>query len=284
MGKNKEASKMIELPEAAVLAQQLNDTVQGKRITNVITNASPHKFAWFYGDPQNYHEMLTGREMGRAVTYGGMIQIAVEGYALVFAEGVRLGFHDVNEKRPLKHQLFIEFEDESALSATIQMYGGLWCFPDGEFQNPYYLGAKAKPSPLSADFHKNYFDSIINAPGTEKLSAKALLATEQRIPGLGNGVLQDILYNAGIHPKKKVGQLTEADRERLYQSVKSTLAEMVFQGGRDTETDLFGCPGGYRTKLSKKTTDKPCPVCGMNIVKEAYMGGSIYYCTGCQKM
>lgn len=275
---------MIELPEAAVLAQQLNDTVQGKRITNVIANASPHKFAWFCGDPQNYHEMLTGRKIGRAVTFGGMIEIAAEGYTLEFAEGVGLRFHDVNEKRPQKHQLLIEFEDESALSSTVQMYGGLWCFPDGEFQNPYYLGSKTKPSPLSSEFNANYFNGILNAPGAEKLSAKALLATEQRIPGLGNGVLQDILYNAGIHPKKKVSQLSETDKEKLFQSIKSTLAEMVFQGGRDTENDLFGCPGGYKTKLSKKTTDKPCPVCGMNIVKEAYMGGSIYYCTGCQKL
>jgi hypothetical protein len=30
----------------------------------------------------------------------------------------------------------------------------------------------------------------------KKLSLKALLATEQRIPGLGNGVLQDILFKA----------------------------------------------------------------------------------------
>jgi formamidopyrimidine-DNA glycosylase len=200
-----------------------------------------------------------------------------------FAEGVGLRFHDVNEKRPQKHQLLIEFEDESAISAVVQMYGGLWCFREGEFDNPYYLGSRVKPSPLSAEFNEAYFSGIINAPGAEKLSAKAVLATEQRIPGLGNGVLQDILYNAGIHPKKKVSQLSETDKQKLFFSIKNTLAEMVFQGGRDTETDLLGCSGGYKTKLSKKTMDKPCPVCGMNIVKEAYMGGSIYYCTGCQK-
>jgi len=266
-----------------VLAQQLNDTISGKRITNVIANASPHKFAWFCGDPQSYHEMLTGRRVGQSVTFGGMIEIAVEGFALEFAEGVGLRFHDVNEKRPQKHQLLIEFEDESALSATVQMYGGLWCFLEGEFQNPYYLGSKTKPTPLSADFSEAYFNGIINDPGTAKLSAKALLATEQRIPGLGNGVLQDILYNARIHPKKKVHQLSAADKEKLFQAIKTTLTEMVFQGGRDTENDLFGCPGGYKTKLSKKTVDTPCPVCGMSIVKEAYMGGSIYYCAGCQK-
>jgi formamidopyrimidine-DNA glycosylase len=58
---------------------------------------------------------------------------------------------------------------------------------------------------------------------------------------------------------------------------------MADQGGRDTEMDLFGCPGGYKTILSKFTVDKPCLVCGTVIKKEPFMGGSIYYCGGCQK-
>jgi len=33
---------MIEIPEAHVLAEQLNDTIKGKTIHNVIANQSPH--------------------------------------------------------------------------------------------------------------------------------------------------------------------------------------------------------------------------------------------------
>lgn len=274
---------MIELPEALVLAQQVNETIIGKRITNVIAGFSPHKFAWYYGDPQNYHELLSGRTIGKATGFGSMFEIQAEGADIVFGEGIGLRFHDVNEKRPLKHQLLIEFEDFSAITATVQMYGGMYCFKRGQFDNPYYLVAKEKPSPFSTDFNEEYFGNMLCAPGTEKLSAKALLATEQRVPGLGNGVLQDILYHAHIHPRKKVLQFTSEDRNALYHSIKTTLAEMVFQGGRDTELDLYGCPGGYKTRLSRNTMNKPCPVCGMSIVKEAYMGGSIYYCAGCQK-
>ncbi|MFA6873005.1 MAG: zinc finger domain-containing protein, partial [Bacteroidaceae bacterium] len=29
---------------------------------------------------------------------------------------------------------------------------------------------------------------------------------------------------------------------------------------------------------------QPCPRCGNQIRKEAYMGGSIYYCPTCQKL
>jgi formamidopyrimidine-DNA glycosylase len=163
------------------------------------------------------------------------------------------------------------------------MYGGLWCFKKGDYHNPYYEVARSKPSPLTDEFDWPYFNRLVAAPEVQNLSAKALLATEQRIPGLGNGVLQDILFNAKIHPRLKVSMLDDAARKRLFQSITSNLKEMVDQGGRDTEKDLFGRPGGYKTKLSQNTVSKPCPVCGGVIVKQPYMG-SIYFCMGCQKL
>jgi formamidopyrimidine-DNA glycosylase len=78
--------------------------------------------------------------------------------------------------------------------------------------------------------------------------------------------------------------LSDTDKVRLFSTLKSTLAEMTAQGGRDTEKDLFSCFGGYQTKVSKMTVDTPCPLCGSIIKKGAYMGGSIYYCEGCQEL
>jgi formamidopyrimidine-DNA glycosylase len=59
---------------------------------------------------------------------------------------------------------------------------------------------------------------------------------------------------------------------------------MTDQGGRDTERDLFGCPGGYKTILSKFTVDTPCPACGTIIRKDPYLGGAIYCCPECQRL
>ena len=213
-----------------------------------------------------------------------MVEIRADDAIVLFSDGVVLRFHTRNEQRPGKHQLLIEFEDGTAISASVQMYGGLWCFQEGEFDNPYYDAARLKPSPLSDGFDWSYFERLITADEIQKLSAKAFLATEQRIPGLGNGVLQDILYKAGIHPKRRISTLTDNERETLFNSVKSILKEMTTQGGRDTTRDLFGIPGGYSTRLSQATFDKSCPVCGGTIVKQSYMGGSIYFCDGCQKM
>jgi formamidopyrimidine-DNA glycosylase len=202
----------------------------------------------------------------------------------VFGDGVGLRFHDKNNKHPQKHQLLIEFEDSTALSASVQMYGGLLCSLEGELDNPYYLIAKEKISPVSSGFDQRYFDLLISGSEVQKLSVKAFLATDQRIPGLGNGVLQDILYNAQVHPKKKIMALSDNERNNLFISIKGTLEEMTAQGGRDTEKDLFGRPGGYKTKVSKNTVGKLCPTCSSIIKKESFLGGSIYYCDGCQRI
>jgi formamidopyrimidine-DNA glycosylase len=273
---------VIELPEAVVLAKQLNEIVIGKKINNVIAAHTPHKLAWYFGDPQQYKDLLTGKVVSGAASYGGQVEITAGKAKLLFSDGVNLRYCNKGAKLPDKHQLLLEFDDGSSLVGWVQMYGGLSAFPDGRNDNKYYLVAKEKPSPLSSDFDEDYFKSLFDEK-TAKLSLKAFLATEQRIPGLGNGVLQDILFNAETHPKKKMGTLSPGDHQVLFDSIKNTLSEMTAKGGRDTENDLFGKPGGYTTRLSKNTAGLPCPECGTRINKEAYLGGSVYYCAGCQK-
>jgi len=274
---------MIELPEAAVLAKQIHKTVVGKEIGNVIAAKTPHKLVWYFGDPQEYRSLLIGKAISGVTSYGGQVELTARRVKVLFSDGVNLRYYGKGEKLPDRHQLLLEFDDGSALVGRVQMYGGLSAFPEGENHNKYYLIAKEKPSPLSCNFNKNYFDSLFDE-GTARLSLKGFLATEQRIPGLGNGVLQDILFNAKMHPKKKADTLSAADKQVLFDSIKNTLSEMTKKGGRDTENDLSGKPGSYKTRLSKNTVGQPCPICNTLIAKEAYLGGSIYYCATCQRI
>jgi formamidopyrimidine-DNA glycosylase len=274
---------MIELPEALNISNQMNQVFSGKRIATATAGHTPHKLAWYYGDRSKYADLLVGQKIGKATAYGALVEISAGKASILLGEGVAIRFHPEGATRPPKHQLLIEFEDRSALSAAIQMYGGMGAF-QGKLDNRYYRVAKEKPAPFFPDFDESYFNRMISEPEVQKLSLKAFLATEQRVPGLGNGVLQDILLNARMHPKKKVNTLSSKDRHVLFTSAKATLEAMAAKGGRDTELDLFGRPGGYRTLLCRNTVDKPCLTCGTKIKKENYLGGSIYYCEKCQKL
>ena len=271
---------MIELPEAAVLARQINQTLLSRMIKRATANESPHKFAWYTGDPRRYNAKLAGKTIRAAQAYGNHVEICADDMTLVISTPIR--YHTAGERPPGKHQLLLELEDGSAISCTVQMWGALACFAPGEASGiPDYPIARSKPSPLSDAFDRAYFDGLFDEH-TGSLSAKAFLATEQRISGLGNGVLQDILWTAKIHPRIAMDHLSKREITHMFRAVKAVLRKMTDQGGRDTERDLFGCPGRYRTILSKNTAGTPCPVCGTGIRKEAYLGGSIYICEGCQ--
>ncbi len=133
---------MIELPEAVNVASQINKTISGKKIATVIAAYTPHKLAWYYGEQSKYSELLVGKAIGKASAYGSLVEIKVENANILLGEGVVIRFHDKNEPRPFRHQFLIEFEDHSALSAAIQMYGGMGAFVDNELDN-HYPEAKA---------------------------------------------------------------------------------------------------------------------------------------------
>ena len=275
---------MIELPEAVNYAKQLNETIKGITILKVIAGQTTHKFTWFFGEPENYHKMLKNKTIGETHSFGGYVEISVDNMKILFHEGLNLRFYKDISKIPEKHQLLIEFADGTFICGFVRMYGGVGCFVENDLDHKYYKAAKEKPSPLSKEFDEKYFNKLISNYIVQKLSIKASLATEQRIPGLGNGVLQDILFNAKIHPKQKVNSLSEKQISNLFISIKNTLKEMVDNRGRNTEKDLFSNNGGYITIMSKNTVGKNCDECGSLLSKGNYMGGSIYYCTGCQKL
>lgn len=273
---------MIELPEAAVLAKQINRTLIGRQIVQAVAGQSPHRFAWYTGDPATYDRRLAGKIICGASAFGNHIEMQAGERAIVISTPIR--YHPAGEKPPARHQLLLVLDDGAHVSCTVQMWGALACFRQGEESGiPDYPAARKKPSPLSGAFDRAYFDGLFDED-TRQLSAKAFLATQQRIPGLGNGVLQDVLWTARIHPRRRMADLTRRDLTQMFRAVKAVLQKMIELGGRDTERDLFGCAGRYPTVLSKNTVGQPCRACGTVIRKQAYLGGSIYVCEGCQKL
>jgi formamidopyrimidine-DNA glycosylase len=272
---------MIELPEAILLGRQMNDVLAGKTVTNVFNATHVNKFAFFNGDPLAYKSLLTGLKIRSASGQGIFVDIHLDNDVyLSICDGVKVKYNDRNSPVPDKYQLLLTFDNETFLTFTVAMYGGMYVYQN-EFQNSYHQKSMERLSALCVDFTEDYFFTFLK---NEKptLSLKAFLATEQRFPGIGNGVLQDILFRAGLHPKRKLNTLTESNKNALYQSIKEVLATMLAKGGRNTETDLFGKAGGYPTILSKNTYEQACPKCGGTIIKENFMGGTIYYCPCCQ--
>lgn len=270
---------MLELPEVLTLARQANALLAGKQIKRVLPPAKPNKLCWFEGDPAEYNAQMQGQTI-----LGG------EGFGIfasfLLSNGLRLSVNDgvsprLTKEPPAACQLLVEFTSGDYLSFTVAMYGGILLHKEA-YENEYYMKSRRALSPLSPGFPARFYALLKEAKPS--LSAKAFLATNQRFPGIGNGVLQDILLQAGLHPKSKVCTLLPKKQAALLQAVTGVLGQMEKQGGRSTEKDLLGHPGGYQVKLSKAALASGCPQCGGSITKEAYMGGAVYYCPACQAL
>lgn len=272
---------MLEFPEVQTLSAQLQKEIAGKTVAAVLPPNKPHKFCWYQGDPERYEAQIKGRGVVTAQGFGIFCAIDFEGgRQLCVNDGVNVRL-TLSSALPKAYQLAVLFEDGAALAFTVAMYGGV-ILHAGDYDDAYYRKSLNAVSPLSPDFPA-YYERALSAC-KQSLSLKAFLATEQRFAGIGNGVLQDILFRAGMNPKRKLATLTDAQKEKLMHSAVEVVGEMTAAGGRDTEKDLYGAYGGYRTRMSKNTYSSGCPACGGPITKEAYLGGSVYYCPKCQPL
>ena len=183
---------MLEIPESKTIGLQANEVLTGKMITEVLPASRPHKFAFYNGDPTAYSKLLTGKHILSANGHGMFVDVHCEdNICITIGEGTNMRYIAPYEPRPEKHQLLMLFDDGSCTAFTVAMYGGIWAYK-GVFDNPYYETSLNSISPLEDTFNESFFGNIFKST-TKDLSMKALLATEQRIPGIGNGVVQDIL-------------------------------------------------------------------------------------------
>lgn len=274
---------MIELPEARTIASDLRKEILGKIIIDVGGNYTDHKFTFYEGDANNYKNMLVGKKVTDIIDRNYYVEIEIENYKLTFRDGANIRYYNKPEKLK-KSKLLITFDDSSYLNVTTSMYCFIGLF-DKEIglDNEYYQLELTGISPLDQNFTLAYFKTLINDE-TIKLSIKAFLATKQRILGIGNGVVQEIMFNAKLHPKRKIKSLNDDDIATLHKSIVNILTKMINEHGRDSEKDIYGNPGGYQTVLSAKGYKNGCPICHSEIKKEQYLGGSIYYCPNCQKL
>ena len=275
---------MFELPEFVTLARQINATLAGKTIQHGCLGNSPHKFVWYNRRADEFAALTLGKTVGTAYARGKWLFIPLEpGYILVFGEcGGRILYHPAGAKLPEKYHLWLVFTDGASLTAMTQMWGAMELYESGYELERQYI-KDMRPTPTEPEFTYGYFSALIDSLLLgEKRSVKGLLTQEQLIPGLGNAISQDILFRAGLHPRRPLGDLSEEQRRRLYDAIESTVREVIAGGGRNDEYDFFNHPGGYVRLMDSKTAGGPCPVCGTLIEKFQYLGGACYICSRCQ--
>lgn len=276
---------MIEHPEAVTLARQIAKVLGGKEIRAAIRGNSPHKFAFYSRSPEEYAEVMQGETIAGSEASGSLILTRLGGGHLLVlgGGGERLRYHTSAATVPAKHQLLLEFTDDTFLSVSVQGWGSCQLYTPEELDG-YWWYAKRALEPTAKGFTAKYFTGLFAAlePGDAR-SVKYFLISEPGVWGLGNGYLQDILLAARLHPRCRAVDLTRDQQQALYQAIKETIKSAIGLRGRTDEYDLYDEPGGYQRRLSAAAVGQPCPACGQAaIVKESFLGGAVYTCPQCQ--
>jgi formamidopyrimidine-DNA glycosylase len=275
---------MIELPEAVTISAQMTEAIRGKRITSAVQGQSPHKFAFVNHSPEEYAAILSGQVVGETNPYGPYIFTAIgTEYMLALGEGgERILLHKSAETLPKKHQLLLHFDDDTYLTVSIQGWGSVQLMTWSEAEGHSHIGQK-RISPLDDEFTLEYFQELFDqVEAGDSRSIKKFIISDPGIWGMGNGYIQDILFRARIHPRRRVVNISTEERRALFNAITGTLEQAVAQGGRDTERNIYNGNGGYVPILDRRAKGKPCPECGTLVEKAQYLGGSVYFCPICQ--
>ncbi len=276
---------MFELPEFVTLAGQINNTLKGKTIRSGNLGNIPHKFVWYNRSHEEFERLTKGKTIGDAWVKGKWLFVPIEpGFILLLGEcGGKVLYHPPGSKVPKKYHLYLIFEDDSFFTATTQMWGAMELYEKGEEDRRKYVRGM-RTTPIDPEFTFDYFSTLVGDLVSEKKrSVKGLLTQDQIIPGLGNAIAQDILFQARLHPKHPIADLSEDQKRVLYDAILNTVKEIMEQGGRYDEYDLYNNRGGYVRIMDKNAVGNPCPECGSIIEKIQYLGGACYFCPSCQR-
>ena len=278
---------MPELPEVETVRRGIEDTVIGRRISEVkvlgrrtVRRQSPAELT----------DRLLGRRFVAARRRGKFLLLSLDDGAVLVVHlrmtGQLLFFGD-RDKPPLAAHthLTVALDDGSELRFVDPRTFGEWFVTAGLDDRgvPLELEHLGR-DPLLEGLPSAYLSSRFAG---RRARLKALLTDQSVIAGIGSIYADEICFRAKLRPDRLGGSLTPAELAFLARAARSVLGEAVKSRGsslRDKRyRDLAGELGSYQGRHAVyDRAGEPCPRCGRAVVRLKIGARSAYCCEGCQ--
>jgi formamidopyrimidine-DNA glycosylase len=135
----------------------------------------------------------------------------------------------------------------------------------------YIKGKGLGPDALALDL-RGFREALGRRAG-----AKSALMNQRRIAGIGNVYSDEMLYLAGVHPRKAAGSLTKEQTRELHRAMRHVLQTAVRK-----KADPERMPRGWLLHLRGAEGGK-CPRCGGPIRSIKAAGRRAWYCPSHQR-
>jgi formamidopyrimidine-DNA glycosylase len=275
----------FELPEANILANQLNKMLLGKTVSRWDTKDTNRlqSIGFMNKDLKDYDLLLDG-EINDVLQRGNTILLKLSNSSnLVLGPeyGGVIRYHP-NDEVFGKYHLLLSFSDESILTIRLTSMGAIYATSDEKLKDNYMYKRDFLNgiSPTEKEFTVEWFKNELSA--FSRNIKMALVGKDALLVGLSNAAFQEIIFSAKIHPKSKASKLTEKQIVMLYYAIKNLVEERIRLGGKEKFIDLYGQKGGYQAKMGPNMKNQKCPICSTPIEKIQHGGGRIFLCPGCQ--
>lgn len=132
------------------------------------------------------------------------------------------------------------------------------------------------PSVLDASFTRSAVQEFLTRHGRAPL--KAVLLRQERFPGVGNWMADEILWRAGLHPARLAGALHDLEVARLRRAVRRIARDAL-----TAIADDWSYPSSWLF-THRWTNGRGCPRCGQRLRREPIGGRTTCWCPGCQAL
>lgn len=272
---------MPEMPEVETVRKGLIDQVKNKKITHVEIRYQN----LITGDVSEFIETVTGAQISDIGRRAKFLLIHLDnGYTIIShlrMEGKYRVSDDRNAIDKHSHAIFTLEDGRMLIYNDVRKFGRMQLWPTNQLDNNKSL-LKLGPEPLSKSFT---FDNIKPRIIKHRKDIKTVLLDQSVMSGLGNIYVDEVLWQAKIHPETPANHLTDEDIKTIINCSNAEIRTAIESGGSTVRSylDANGHKGTMQDLLKVYGKEKtPCPRCGTEIVKIKVGGRGTHFCPNCQ--
>jgi len=258
---------MPELPDVEGFRRVLARHAQGRRIERVEV---PDRAMLRNASPQAVGRTLRGGRFGAPHRHGKWLIAPVDGVDLLLHFGMTGSLEWARSpapRHPHDRMVFACVGGELRYR-NMRRFGGVWLARTDDER-------RSVTGPLGPDATALGREDLHALLARRRGGVKAALMDQRLVAGLGNLLVDEILWRARVHPRTPVPRLGARRRDRLYEAMRETL-ERSLPAGRVPPVE------GWLTG-ARDARDPRCPRCGRGLVKATVAGRTAAWCARCQR-
>jgi formamidopyrimidine-DNA glycosylase len=278
-----------ELPEVEVVRRGVAEHVVGRTIAKVEV-LHPRSIRRHLPGAADFEGRLAGRTVTAARRRGKYLWLELgDGEAVLAHLGMsgQLLVNPVGAADEIHLRIRIVFADDGPELRFVDQrtFGGLSVAelvdsPVGLVPEPI---AHIARDPLEDGFD---LAEVVSAMRRKRTEVKRALLDQSLVSGIGNIYADEALWRAKLHWSRPTAKLTRPQATAVLAAAAEVMTEALAVGGTSFDALYVNVNGqsGYfsRSLNAYGQAGQPCARCGTEIVREAFMNRSSFFCPRCQ--